>query len=99
MNVFALIVSVASGIGTIAGVVGIIVKMGRDKGETDVEMRELRKDVDHNAKDIDALGTKVNNIQLETAVQLRTLSSDMGWIKSTLEDIKTKIDNRGRKDA
>lgn len=98
MEVFALIVSVASGIGTVAGVVGLVVKIGRDKGESAAEMRELRKDVDRNAKDIDALGTKVNNIQLETAVQLRTLSSDMGWIKSTLEDIKSKID-RGAKDA
>ncbi len=92
MELFAMVVSIASGVGTIAGVFGILVKMGRDKGETVVEMRELRKDVDHNAKDIDALGTKVNNIQLETAVQLRTLSGDMGWIKSTLEDIKSKID-------
>ena len=98
MEMFALIVSVASGIGTVAGVVGLVVKIGRDKGEAAAEMRELRKDVDRNAKDIDALGTKVNNIQLETAVQLRTLSSDMGWIKSTLEDIKSKID-RGAKDA
>ncbi len=98
MEMFALIVSVASGIGTVAGVVGLVVKIGRDKGESAAEMRELRKDVDRNAKDIDALGTKVNNIQLETAVQLRTLSSDMGWIKSTLEDIKSKID-RGAKDA
>lgn len=98
MEMFALIVSVASGIGTVAGVVGLVVKIGRDKGESAAEMRELRKDVDRNAKDIGALGTKVNNIQLETAVQLRTLSSDMGWIKSTLEDIKSKID-RGAKDA
>ena len=98
MEMFALIVSVASGIGTVAGVVGLVVKIGRDKGESAAEMRELRKDVDRNAKGIDALGTKVNNIQLETAVQLRTLSSDMGWIKSTLEDIKSKID-RGAKDA
>ncbi len=92
MEIFATIISIASGVGTLIGVLGLLVKMGRDKGETVVEMRELRKDVDHNAKDIDALGTKVNNIQLETAVQLRTLSGDMGWIKSTLEDIKTKID-------
>ncbi|MBR6295227.1 MAG: hypothetical protein IKR40_01970 [Treponema sp.] len=98
MEVFTLVVSIASGVGTIAGVVGIIVRMGRDKGEADAEMRELRKDVDHNAKDINALGTKVNNIQLETAVQLRTLSGDMGWIKSTLEDIKSKID-RGARNA
>ena len=99
MEMFTLIVSVASGIATISGVVGILVKMGKDKGESAAELREMRKDIDHNAKDIDALGTKVNNIQLETAVQLRTLSSDIGWIKSTLGDIKTKIDSRGRKDA
>lgn len=92
MEIFATVVSIVSGVGTLIGVLGLLVKMGRDKGETVVEMRELRKDVDHNAKDIDALGAKVNNIQLETAVQLRTLSGDMGWIKSTLEDIKTKID-------
>lgn len=95
---FTLVVSIASGVGTIAGVIGILIRMGRDRGESDAEMRELRKDVDHNAKDINALGTKVNNIQLETAVQLRTLSGDMGWIKSTLEDIKSKID-RGARNA
>ncbi|MBP5452937.1 MAG: hypothetical protein J6Y16_11925 [Treponema sp.] len=98
MEVFTLVVSIASGVGTIAGVIGILIRMGRDRGESDAEMRELRKDVDHNAKDINALGTKVNNIQLETAVQLRTLSGDMGWIKSTLEDIKSKID-RGARNA
>ena len=98
MEVFTLVVSIASGVGTIAGVIGILIRMGRDRGESDAEIRELRKDVDHNAKDINALETKVNNIQLETAVQLRTLSGDMGWIKSTLEDIKSKID-RGARNA
>ena len=100
METFAVIVSVLSGCSTVAGLVAIFVKMGKDKGESEVEMREMRKDIDHNAKDIDALGTKVNTIQLETAVQLRTLSSDMGWIKSTLDGINKKLDDkRGGRDA
>ena len=74
-------------------------KYGKDKGETASDMREMRKDIDHNAKDINDLGTKVNNIQLENAVQLRALSSDMGWIKSTLDGINKKLDKGGHGDA
>lgn len=94
MEVFTLIVSVASGIVTISGVVGIFVKIGKNNGKNEVELREMRKDIDANAKDINALGAKVNSIQIDTAVQLRALSGDIGWIKSTLENISAKIDRR-----
>lgn len=99
MGTFATIVSVCSGCVTVLGFIGIFVKYGNDKGEAAADMREMRKDIDHNAKDIDALGTKVNNIQLENAVQLRGLSSDMGWIRSALEGISKKLDQRGSQNA
>ena len=95
METFTLVVSIVSGCSTIAGLIGILVKMGKNKGESVAEMREMRKDIEVNAKDINDLRTKVNNIQLETAVQLRSLSSDIGWIKSTLEGINKKLDTKG----
>lgn len=104
---FSAIVSTVSGLVTISGFVGICVKYGRDKGALEATlntlvnksadipdkniMKELRKDIDMNAKDINALGTKVNQIQLENSKMITALSSDLGWIKSSLVDIKQEI--------
>ena len=107
MGTFSVIVSIASGCATLIGFVGIFVKYGKDKGtlETTLKnlveksseipnsnvMQELRKDVDRNAKDINALGTKVNQMQLENSKMITALSSDLGWIKSSLMDIKREL--------
>lgn len=63
------------------------------------EMSELRKDVDKNANDINNLGAKVNQIQIDNVKMITSLSSDMGWIKSTLDGINKKLDKGGRSDA
>ena len=60
---------------------------------------ELRKDVDKNAVDINNLGAKVNQIQIDNIKMITTLSSDMGWIKSTLDGINKKLDERGGRNA
>lgn len=110
METFGLIVSVCSGCLTVVGFIGIFVKYGRDKGTTDTTIStlakrigeipdkgsfaEMRKDIDGNAKDINALGSKVNQIQLDNMQVITALSSDLGWIKSSLTDIKQEMQKK-----
>ncbi len=94
MGTFASIVSVVSGCATILGFILIFVKYGQDKGASDAEKKEMRKDIDENAKDIDALGAKVNAIQLENLKVSTALSSDLGWIKSNIADIKQELSRK-----
>ena len=84
-------VSLFSLISTISGVVTILIKVGKERGEQEAVTRELRKDVDVNAKDINSLGQKVNQMQIENTKLITSLSSDLGWIKSSLADIKAEI--------
>lgn len=84
-------VSVIASFATLLGFVGIFIKLGREKGESDTIIKEVRKDVDTNAKDINNLGQKVNQMQIENTRLISTLSSDLGWIKSSLADIKSEI--------
>lgn len=84
-------VSVIASFSTLLGFVGIFIKLGREKGESDAVIREVRKDVDTNVKDINSLGQKVNQMQIENTRLISTLSSDLGWIKSSLADIKSEI--------
>jgi len=92
MEKWSLTVSIISGLMTIAGFVGIFIKLGRDKGIAETEQKEMRKDIDKNAVDINNLGSKVSQMQIENTRLITTLSSDLGWIKASLSDIKTKID-------
>ncbi len=84
-------VSVIASFLTLLGFIGIFIKLGRERGESDAVIREVRKDVDTNANDINSLGQKVNQMQLENTRLISTLSSDLGWIKSSLADIKSEI--------
>ncbi|MBR1403466.1 MAG: hypothetical protein IJ558_04760 [Treponema sp.] len=99
MGTFASIVSVVSGCATILGFILIFVKYGQDKGASDAEKKEMRKDIDKNAKDIDALGAKVNAIQLENLKVNTSLSSDLGWIKASIDSINKKLDRKEGRDA
>lgn len=91
MEKLSLIVSVLGITSTIVGFITILFKMGREKGESDTLQREIRKDIDQNAKDINCLGQKVNKMEIENTKLISTLSSDLGWIKSSLSDIKAEI--------
>lgn len=84
-------VSVIASFATLLGFFGIFIKLGREKGELDAVIREVRKDVDINTNNINSLGQKVNQMQIENARLISTLSSDLGWIKSSLADIKSEI--------
>ena len=92
MDRWSLLVPVISGASSIIGFIAVFVKMGREKGVADTEMREMRKDVDKNAVDINSLWAKVSQMQIENTRLISTLSSDLGWIKASLSDIKTKMD-------
>lgn len=94
MEKWSFFISIVSGIVTILGLAGILVKLGSVLGTVDADMKELRKDVDSNYKDINSLGTKVNQMQIENTRLISTLSSDLGWIKASLADIKSEVQKK-----
>lgn len=91
MDKIGMFVTMISSITAFIGFISIFVKLGKERGEFNVTMREIRKDVDTNAKDINSLGSKVNQMQIENTKMMTTLSSDLGWIKSSLMDIKSEM--------
>ena len=99
MGTFATVVSVVSGCVTIFGFVALFVKYGHDKGRDESDKKEMRKDIDTNTTEIKNLGVRVNKMELDNAKMVTALSSDMGWIKSTLDRMDRKLDERGPKDA
>lgn len=99
MGTFATVVSFASGCVTIFGFVALFVKYGHDKGKDESDKKEMRKDIDTNTTEIKNLGVRVNKMELDNAKMVTALSSDMGWIKSTLDRMDRKLDERGPKDA
>ena len=99
MGTFATVVSVASGCVTIFGFVALFVKYGHDKGKDESDKKEMRKDIDTNTTEIKKLDVRVNKMELDNAKMVTALSSDMGWIKSTLDRMDRKLDERGPKDA
>ena len=99
MGTFATVVSFASGCVTIFGFVALFVKYGHDKGKDESDKKEMRKDIDTNTTEIKKLDVRVNKMELDNAKMVTALSSDMGWIKSTLDRMDRKLDERGPKDA
>lgn len=99
MGTFATVVSVASGCVTILGFIALFVKYGHDKGKDESDKKEMRKDIDENKTAITNLTAKVNKQELDNTRMVTALSSDMGWIKSTLDRMDRKLDERGQKDA
>ena len=91
MEKWSLFISVITGISTFISLVAVFVKLGREKGEMDATIKEIRKDVDQNAKEITKIMEKINSMQIENTRLISTLSSDLGWIKSNLADIKNEI--------
>lgn len=84
-------VSVIASFTTLIGFISIFIKLGREKGAQEVTIKDIRKDVESNALNIKSLENKTNTMQVENARLVSTLSSDLGWIKSSLADIKAEI--------
>lgn len=89
-------VSVIASASTLIGFIAIFIKLGRDKGAQEVTIKEIRKDLDANAANIKNLESKTNTMQIENTKLIATLSSDLGWIKSSLSDIKAEIKNKDK---
>lgn len=98
MEKWGSVISVVKDVVTIAGFIGIFIKLGYDKGVNEKEQKEMRKDIDKNATDINNLGTKVSQMQIENTRLITTLSSDLGWIKASLADIKNDIKQKREND-
>ena len=88
---FMEIVSTVASLTTLIGFVGIFIKIGRDKGAQEVTIQEIKKDVNSYALNIRNLESKTTTMQIENTKLIATLSSDLGWIKSSLSDIKAEI--------
>ncbi len=65
-----------------------------NKEVLDTVLAELRRDVDANAGDIKNMGVKINKLEVDNKEIITGLSSDVKWIKSTLENINAKMDKR-----
>ena len=91
----SLIVSIISVVSTLIGFVSILLKLGREKGIQEVTIKEIRKDVNDNHEDIEKLKKDVTDAQIKNTAMMSTLSSDLGWIKSSLSDIKAEISRKG----
>lgn len=94
MQLWGTVISIVSGCLTLIALVTIFIKLGREKGVNETTLKEMRKDIDQNAGDINNLGQKVNSMQIENVKLISTLSSDLGWIKSSLSDIKSEISKK-----
>lgn len=94
MQIWGTVISIVSGCLTLIALVTIFIKLGREKGVNETTLKEMRKDIDQNAGDINNLGQKVNSMQIENVKLISTLSSDLGWIKSSLSDIKSEISKK-----
>lgn len=90
-------ISVIASFSTLLGFVGIFIKLGREKGESDAYQKEMRRDIETNAKDINNLGTKVNNMEVENTRLITTLSNDLTWIKASLTKIDDKLSKKDGK--
>ena len=84
-------ISTIASFSTLIGFVSVFIKLGRDKGAQEVTIKEIKKDIDANATNIKNLESKTNTMQIENTKLIATLSSDLGWIKSSLSDIKAEI--------
>ena len=91
------VVSVIASFSTLIAFVGIFIKMGREKGISEAVQNEMRKDTDKNANDINALGQKVNQMQIDSTKLITALTADLAWIKANLTDIKTEMSKKKEK--
>lgn len=87
-------ISIISSFSTLIGFIAFFIKLGREKGESEANLKELRKDIDENKNKIDKLADKVNESEVENGRLIASLSSDLGWIKSSLTDIKNQLSKK-----
>lgn len=91
MNKWLDFVAVVASFSTCIGFVGLFIKLGREKGAMDITVKEMRKDISSNETKLVTLDARVTQTQIENTKLISTLMSDLGWIKSSLNDIKNEM--------
>lgn len=66
------------------------------KTELDLILGELRKDIDTNAKDINEVGKRLNKLEIDNTKMITSMAENIGWIKSSVDDIKQRIDKKDK---
>lgn len=86
-------VSIISSFVAVIGFLTIFIKLGKDKGASEVMMKEMAKDIEKNHQEIESLKDKINKQEVDNVRLMTTLSNDLAWIKNSLVEIKDKIEN------
>lgn len=66
------------------------------KTELDLILGELRKDIDTNTKDINEVGKRLNKLELDYTKVITSMAENIGWIKSSVDDIKNRMDKKDK---
>lgn len=67
-----------------------------NEAELNLILGELRKDIDTNTKDINEVGKKLNKLELDNTKVIASMAENIGWIKSSVDDIKNRMDKKDR---
>lgn len=73
-------------------------KLEKIPNETELNLilGELRKDIDTNAKDINEVGKRLNKLEIDNTKMITSMAENIGWIKSSVDDIKQRIDKKDK---
>ena len=89
-------ISIIASFGTFIGFIAVFVKLGREKGETDANMKEMKERIIRSQNKIENLGNEFNNNKIKNAEIMGSISNDLSWIKNSLLDIKTELSKKGK---
>ncbi len=89
-------ISIIASFGTFIGFIAVFVKLGREKGETDANMKEMKERIIKNEDKIDDLDNELTKTKIKNAETMASISSDLGWIKNSLLDIKSELSKKGK---
>jgi len=88
-------VSIVASFVTFIGFIAVFVKLGREKGETDANMKEMKERIIRNEKKLDELDNEFTQKEVENARIMGSISNDLSWIKNSLIDIKSELSKKG----
>lgn len=89
-------VSVIASFVTLIGFVTVFIKLGREKGEMDTSMKEMKERIIRDEGKIDDLDNELTQTKIKNAEGMASISSDLGWIKNSLLDIKSELSKRSK---
>ena len=90
-------ISIIASFVTFIGFIAIFVKLGKEKGASEVYQKEMRKDIESNENKIVKLENDITQMKIENTKLTSTLFSDLSWIKASLTEIKDSINKKEEK--